>query len=613
VLEVTRAGGSLDLFGLVQDADGDATIITSVSTSSGDATLDSGTLTYVPSKGSHSPVTITYVVEDGFGGSSDGRVSVNVLNTVPVAEPDALSTTVAGSLVDVLANDTDADGDSLSIASVSAEHGSTAVEGAKVRYTPTKGYRGADTITYVVEDGFGGSSQGSVDVSVTNTAPTLGALALTVQAGAEVDLDVLAGASDADGDVLELSAAVAGTGTAAASSGLVHYKAPRTPGGDVIEYEVQDALGARSAGRVEVEVVKSTTDSDDEAGPTTPPVVTPPGDGPTAPPSEAPNSPPSEDPTDPPTSGPTTPPTSGPTAPPVVTPPSEDPAETPTSEPTAPPTTAHTAPPVANPPSEGPTEPPTSTPPVEVPPTDETSTPPSGTAPVLAPNPRPVSTPAPSAGGPSTGGGPATSLVRAKVLDVVEVSSSRMEVDVLDGATSTTGRPLGVSLAGGPYHGLVTVEAGRLVYVPVLGWSGDELVTYVISDGVTSLVMTVVIRVLPETPALVVSARPATAPAPAGSSRARSAAAEVPVPRTGGVPAAASVTDEQVERTPTAEQRTPAVPVSTSADAREVEAPASAEEGASLAPWLLVPAAVVLLWLLWLLVGRRRHEEEGRA
>ena len=77
-------------------------------------------------------------------------------NIAPVAADDSVTTPFETSvLIDVLANDTDADpGDTLSIQSVGTPSNGTAViEAGQIRYTPNNGFSGADSFTYVATDG----------------------------------------------------------------------------------------------------------------------------------------------------------------------------------------------------------------------------------------------------------------------------------------------------------------------------------------------------------------------------------------------------------------------------------------------------------------------------
>ncbi|MCK7479224.1 MAG: cadherin-like domain-containing protein [Candidatus Moduliflexus flocculans] len=70
--------------------------------------------------------------------------------------------------IDVLNNDTDQDGDDLTVVSyLNPDHGSVVItEDNMIRYTPDPGYVGEDTFTYDIEDPDGESSRGTVTVTV---------------------------------------------------------------------------------------------------------------------------------------------------------------------------------------------------------------------------------------------------------------------------------------------------------------------------------------------------------------------------------------------------------------------------------------------------------------
>lgn len=90
-------------------------------------------------------------------------------NTAPVANDDeATVTTNTATEIDVLANDTDEDGDTLTIAEVGdAEFGTLAIENDMVVYVSAEGYTGTDTFTYTVSDG---EATDTATVTVTVTA-----------------------------------------------------------------------------------------------------------------------------------------------------------------------------------------------------------------------------------------------------------------------------------------------------------------------------------------------------------------------------------------------------------------------------------------------------------
>ncbi len=149
------------------------------------------------------------------------REAVPQANDPPVAEDDAATTAEHTAIViRVLNNDTDVEGDTLSVTAVSTPNsGSVAITGTgtTVTYTPNANFYGSDSFIYVVSDGHGGTDTGTVYVTVTavgdesaNSRPrfTEGAsttrtvpedAALKTTAGDPV------GAADGDGDTLQYS------------------------------------------------------------------------------------------------------------------------------------------------------------------------------------------------------------------------------------------------------------------------------------------------------------------------------------------------------------------------------------------------------------------------
>ncbi len=203
-----------------------------------------GTLHYTPNAGFSGADTISYTVTDGTL-SDGGQVAVTVNDTAPVAVDDTASTS-KGTAVDinVLGNDTDADGDTLSISGTpTALHGTVSVNGdGTLHYTPNAGFSGSDTISYAVTDGTL-SDGGQVAVTVSDTAPVAVDDTASTSKGAAIDINVLGNDTDADGDAL----AISGTPTALHGTvsvngdGTLHY----TPnagytGADTISYTVTD-------------------------------------------------------------------------------------------------------------------------------------------------------------------------------------------------------------------------------------------------------------------------------------------------------------------------------------------------------------------------------------
>jgi outer membrane protein OmpA-like peptidoglycan-associated protein len=171
------ACGSVATFAVLAndtDVDGDTLTITSVSApSKGTAVISGRSIVYTPAAGACSGSdSFTYTISDGKGGTSTATVSVTVdasaaTNTAPVAVNDryVVGCKIATSL-DVLNNDSDKDGDSLTITSVTQPtRGSTisiATNGKGLTYTPGGSCFWQDTFTYTVSDGKGGTATATV-------------------------------------------------------------------------------------------------------------------------------------------------------------------------------------------------------------------------------------------------------------------------------------------------------------------------------------------------------------------------------------------------------------------------------------------------------------------
>ena len=115
--------------------------------------------------------TVTVTVGDAAGNTASEIFDwlVNDVNRAPVANEDAASTDVDTPVtVDVLANDSDADGDVLTIDAFDATStgGGTVDCTTTCDYTPAAGFTGDDSFTYTIVDGFGGSATATVTVTV---------------------------------------------------------------------------------------------------------------------------------------------------------------------------------------------------------------------------------------------------------------------------------------------------------------------------------------------------------------------------------------------------------------------------------------------------------------
>jgi len=157
------------------DADGDPLTIASVTRpSNGKAVVNANqTITYTPNSNFSGPTdSFTYTISDGRGGSATAKVSITVsaVNTAPVAVNDTASTTQGTPVtIVVLANDSDADGDRLTVVSVTDLVNGTVVinNDQTITYTPHPSFSGTDTFTYTISDGHpGGTATATVSITV---------------------------------------------------------------------------------------------------------------------------------------------------------------------------------------------------------------------------------------------------------------------------------------------------------------------------------------------------------------------------------------------------------------------------------------------------------------
>ena len=144
----------------------------------GDLILNSdGSFTYTPAENYNGPDSFTYQANDGSLDSNIATVSLTItaVNDNPVANNDSATTNEDQAVtINVLANDTDVDGNTLSISSkTNSAHGSVAISGSSLIYTPNANFNGTDSFTYTISDGNGGTASATVNVTVDadNDAP----------------------------------------------------------------------------------------------------------------------------------------------------------------------------------------------------------------------------------------------------------------------------------------------------------------------------------------------------------------------------------------------------------------------------------------------------------
>ena len=228
--------------GADSDPDGDTLSVTEVNGSSGDIgtqiTLNSGALLTLNANGTfdYNPNgrfefltveqtatdTFNYTIDDGNSNSGTDTATVNItingVNDTPVATDDNYSTDEdiplnVDALAGVLANDSDVDGDNLSVTvTEDVENGTLILNNdGSFDYTPNTNFNGVDSFAYTLSDGNGETDTAIVNLTVNpvNDAPVAVDDNYSIDEDIPLNVDALAGVlandSDVDGDNLSVT------------------------------------------------------------------------------------------------------------------------------------------------------------------------------------------------------------------------------------------------------------------------------------------------------------------------------------------------------------------------------------------------------------------------
>ncbi|MGF1873084.1 tandem-95 repeat protein [Photobacterium indicum] len=160
----------IDVLSNDSDADGDLVNIVNVSADFGTVDKSNNQLFYTAEDEFYGVATVSYSITDNNGGTAFANVTVNVVNSLtPIAVDDQAETDDQTALIiNVLSNDTDPDGDSLTVISATAQEGGVIINSDQtLTYTPLAGYEGGDAITYRIRDESGLEALAVVKVQIT--------------------------------------------------------------------------------------------------------------------------------------------------------------------------------------------------------------------------------------------------------------------------------------------------------------------------------------------------------------------------------------------------------------------------------------------------------------
>ncbi|EJL6735387.1 tandem-95 repeat protein [Vibrio alginolyticus] len=260
-----------ELLSNVNIDDADTLVITNVTIESGNGTLidnSDGSWTYIPEADDDTEVSFSYDIIDNDGGVINGTANLDItpVNDAPIATNDAIQTDEDSQVViDVLANDSDIEGDDLIItsASVPEEQGIVEIINGKLVFTPAENFNGNATISYTISDGeLEDEAQVSVTVNSVNDAPIASNDTTITEEDSSVTIDVLPNDTDIDGDTLSIESASVpeAQGTVEIVDGkLVFTPAENFHGDAEITYTITDgALTDQATVNVTVNAVNDT-------------------------------------------------------------------------------------------------------------------------------------------------------------------------------------------------------------------------------------------------------------------------------------------------------------------------------------------------------------------
>src|SRR6266568_2345319 len=203
--------GEADLLANDSDPDGDSISFDRILTypEHGDLYIPNGIPPqgYTPNQGYTGSDSFSYRICDNLGLCGSATVTLDVRNNAPTAAPDSFvihGFTRFGEQ-ELLANDTDPDGDSISFDRILTypEHGALYIPSGipPQGYTPNQGYTGSDSFSYRICDNLGLCGSATVTLDVRNNAPTAAPDSFVIHGFTRFgEQDLLANDSDPDGD-----------------------------------------------------------------------------------------------------------------------------------------------------------------------------------------------------------------------------------------------------------------------------------------------------------------------------------------------------------------------------------------------------------------------------
>lgn len=248
---------------LANDVDPDSeqsslTAVISSGPSLGSVSLASdGSFSYTPNDNAFGIDSFVYTLTDDEGASDTATVTLTIEQTAdqPIAENDQASTALNQAVtINVLANDTDPDGGSLTVTAVSASAGSVTTNGSTVTYTPDNNFFGIATVNYTISNSANLTASAQITINVASGIP-IAANDDQLVTNEDVPATVNVLSNDTGTGILTVTSATANQGSVSIGGGTLTYTpAANFNGSDTISYSITDSTQSTASAQVSVTV-----------------------------------------------------------------------------------------------------------------------------------------------------------------------------------------------------------------------------------------------------------------------------------------------------------------------------------------------------------------------
>ncbi len=248
---------------------GQLTITSVGNPQNGSAQIVNGQIRYTPNAGFDGTDSFTYTITDSNGETATATATVTVVavNKAPDAKNDSVATGCSPITIDVLGNDNDPDGDSLSLVSVDADSlkfGTVMQSGNQIIYKPSntcgKGNTGVDNFSYTISDGNGNTDSANVKVTVKGVTSGGNTQAnaddVLISEGEKITINVLANDKGKGLRIIRVDNPANGRAVIK-NNKIVYTPNAGFTGMDMFYYDIVDANGYNDASSIIVDVIKA--------------------------------------------------------------------------------------------------------------------------------------------------------------------------------------------------------------------------------------------------------------------------------------------------------------------------------------------------------------------